>query len=93
MFCYEYCLTSVQRGVHNINTQLIFKSNPGFIFHDSMGFECGSTQELDKVTNFIKERSASGELEEQLHAIWWCNIITHTIIIILMFISKVLHSC
>jgi hypothetical protein len=49
---------------------LIFKSNRGFIFHDSCGFESGSAEEIDKVKAFIAQRAAAKELSQQLHAIW-----------------------
>ncbi|KAJ7018943.1 era-like GTP-binding protein [Mycena alexandri] len=61
-----------RRGIHDIELQLIFKSNPGFIFHDSRGFESGSVEEVAKVKHFITERAATGELPDQLHAIWYC---------------------
>ncbi|KAJ7866353.1 hypothetical protein B0H13DRAFT_2670770 [Mycena leptocephala] len=63
---------SMKRGEHNIENQMIFKSNPGFIFHDSCGFESGVIEETEKVKNFIKTRAASSSLAEQLHAIWYC---------------------
>ncbi|KAJ7854363.1 hypothetical protein B0H13DRAFT_2579013 [Mycena leptocephala] len=63
---------SMERGEHNIENQMIFKSNPGFIFHDSCGFESGTLEETEKAKNFIKTRAASSSLAEQLHAIWYC---------------------
>ncbi|KAJ7817827.1 hypothetical protein B0H13DRAFT_2134313 [Mycena leptocephala] len=60
------------RGEHNIENQMIFKSNPSFIFHDSRGFESGALEETEKAKNFIKTRAASSSLAEQLHAIWYC---------------------
>ncbi|KAI6138890.1 hypothetical protein BKA82DRAFT_1009248 [Pisolithus tinctorius] len=36
---------SLGRGYHNIEHELAFKSNPGFVFHDSSGFEAGSAQQ------------------------------------------------
>ncbi|KAK7026309.1 hypothetical protein R3P38DRAFT_2528891 [Favolaschia claudopus] len=63
---------STQRGLHDIENQLIFKSNPQFIFHDSRGFESGSVEEFDRVKTFILNRAATGSLSEQLHAIWYC---------------------
>ncbi|KAJ7022649.1 GTP-binding protein, partial [Mycena alexandri] len=63
---------SAERGIHDIELQLIFKSNPGFIFHDSRGFESGSVEEVAKVKHFITERAATRELPDQLHAIWYC---------------------
>ncbi|KAJ7222130.1 GTP-binding protein [Mycena pura] len=64
--------TTLLRGEHNIENQMIFKSNPGFIFHDSRGFESGTLEETETVKNFIKTRAASRTLAEQLHAIWYC---------------------
>ncbi|KAJ7077463.1 hypothetical protein C8R43DRAFT_910520 [Mycena crocata] len=63
---------SAERGVHDVNNGLVFKSNPGFIFHDSPGIESGSTVEFEKIKTFISERAASNSLADQLHAIWYC---------------------
>ncbi|KDQ09381.1 hypothetical protein BOTBODRAFT_117217, partial [Botryobasidium botryosum FD-172 SS1] len=60
------------RGEHNINTPLVFPSNPGFIFHDSRGFEAGSDEELQAVTNFLRSKGNERSLRKQLHAIWYC---------------------
>ncbi|KAI0246322.1 hypothetical protein BJV78DRAFT_1277241 [Lactifluus subvellereus] len=61
-----------KRGIHDIKNQLIFRSNPQFIFHDSRGFESGSLDEIETVKSFIAERAQGRELPEQLHAIWYC---------------------
>ncbi|KZP09920.1 hypothetical protein FIBSPDRAFT_963586 [Athelia psychrophila] len=63
---------SRDRGLHDINNAAVFKTNPGFIFHDSRGFESGGAQELEDVKAFISARSDSIELEDQIHAIWYC---------------------
>jgi len=63
-----------QRGMHDVNNQLVFKSNPGFVFHDSRGFEAGAVEELNKVKQFIIERSKMVNLSQQLHVIWWVII-------------------
>ncbi|KAJ7150769.1 hypothetical protein C8R46DRAFT_1124095 [Mycena filopes] len=63
---------SAGRGIHDIKLQFIFKSNPGFIFHDSGGFESGSAEEGNQIQDFIRERGAAKRLSEQLHAIWYC---------------------
>jgi len=63
-------LSVAQRGIHDIKNQLIFKSNPQFIFHDSHGFESGSLDEIKTVKSFIAKRARTRELPEQLHAIW-----------------------
>ncbi|KAG2072223.1 hypothetical protein BDR04DRAFT_981253, partial [Suillus decipiens] len=41
------------RGEHDIENELVFQNNPGFIFHNSCGFEVGSESEFDKVRAFI----------------------------------------
>ncbi len=67
-----------QRGLHDIEHQITYPGS-NFIFHDSQGFESGSTEELDVAQRFIERRSAETELKNQLHAIWYlalCHYIT-----------------
>ena len=59
-----------QRSHHDIENELIFRSNPGFIFHDSQGLESGSAEELELVKGFIMARAVEKELKKQIHAIW-----------------------
>ena len=59
-----------QRGEHDIENQMVFEGNPGFVFHDSRGFEIGGERELKVVQRFIEQRSKADNVEEQLHAIW-----------------------
>ncbi|KDQ52392.1 hypothetical protein JAAARDRAFT_110269, partial [Jaapia argillacea MUCL 33604] len=61
-----------QRGHHHIEHEVTFASNPAFVFHDSRGFEAGSVDEIQAVHNFIESRGKSGDLEKQLHIIWYC---------------------
>ncbi|KAI5988306.1 hypothetical protein F5J12DRAFT_528819 [Pisolithus orientalis] len=63
---------SLRRGYHNIEDELVFKSNPRFVFHDSCGFEAGSEAEFDKVKKFVTGQAKSMKLEERIHAIWYC---------------------
>ncbi|KAL4075049.1 hypothetical protein V8B97DRAFT_1666254 [Scleroderma yunnanense] len=63
---------SLERGYHKIADELVFKSNPGFIFHDSRGFETGSVKELDLMKNFVVDRAATMKLKKRLHVIWYC---------------------
>jgi hypothetical protein len=63
-------LTSSQRGIHDIENEMVFKSNPGFIFHDSRGFEAGGDSELHVVKDFVAGRARQEKLSDQLHAIW-----------------------
>ncbi|KAG2126203.1 hypothetical protein DEU56DRAFT_872939 [Suillus clintonianus] len=61
-----------KRGLHNIENEMIFRSNPGFVFHDSRGFEAGGDSEFDKVKAFIAGRSKETSLKDRIHAIWYC---------------------
>ncbi|KDQ08563.1 hypothetical protein BOTBODRAFT_37856 [Botryobasidium botryosum FD-172 SS1] len=64
--------SSALRGEHNIEYSLMFPSNPGFVFHDSRGFESGAVDELELVRKFIQEKASLGSMRNQLHAIWYC---------------------
>ncbi|KDQ11475.1 hypothetical protein BOTBODRAFT_35346 [Botryobasidium botryosum FD-172 SS1] len=63
---------SALRSEHNIEYSLMFPSSPGFVFHDSRGFESGATDELELVRKFIQEKAGLGSMKNQLHAIWYC---------------------
>ncbi|KAI9429134.1 GTP-binding protein [Lactarius indigo] len=63
-----------ERGIHDIDRPFAFASNPQFIFHDSPGFETGDERQLKKVQSFIEERARATEVDDQLHAIWFCFI-------------------
>ncbi|KAG1745913.1 GTP-binding protein [Suillus paluster] len=67
-----HALMDAQRGNHEITNEMVFKSNPGFVFHDSCGFEAGSEKEFEEMKKFISERANATKLEERLHAIWYC---------------------
>ena len=60
----------MQRGIHDIRRPFAFTSNPGFIFHDSPGFETGDKNQLQEVLSFLEEKAKSAEVDDQLHAIW-----------------------
>ena len=60
----------LQRGEHDIENQMVFEGNPGFVFHDSRGFEAGGDRELKLVQRFIEHRSRASNVRKQLHAIW-----------------------
>ncbi|KAI6115249.1 GTP-binding protein [Pisolithus croceorrhizus] len=63
---------TLARGHHDIKHELVFKSNPGFVFHDSCGFEAGSTQQFDQMRSFVINRAATKKVDERVHAIWFC---------------------
>ncbi|KAG8914418.1 hypothetical protein FRC02_004997 [Tulasnella sp. 418] len=52
--------------------EISFPSNPRLVFHDSRGFEAGSTEEIDDVWRFEKQRSTCTELKDRLRVIWYC---------------------
>ncbi|KAG2748045.1 hypothetical protein P692DRAFT_20835426 [Suillus brevipes Sb2] len=64
--------SSTKRGKHDIKNEMVFKSSPGFVFHDSCGFEAGSEAEFEDMKDFISERVHAKKLEERIHAIWYC---------------------
>ncbi|KDR66155.1 hypothetical protein GALMADRAFT_1202735 [Galerina marginata CBS 339.88] len=60
------------RGMHNIVDEIRFRSLPGFVFHDSCGFEAGSLEELSTVQQFVVNHSSEvNSTQKQLHAIWY----------------------
>ncbi|KAI6008886.1 GTP-binding protein [Pisolithus orientalis] len=63
---------SLKRGYHNIEDELVFKSNPRFVFHDSCGFEAGSEAQFDKMKKFVTDHAKATKLERRIHAIWYC---------------------
>ncbi|KAG1882441.1 hypothetical protein F4604DRAFT_1953459 [Suillus subluteus] len=65
-------MASRERGVHDIENEMVFRNNPGFIFHDSRGFEAGGQPEFDKVQAFIASRSKEKRLKDRIHVIWYC---------------------
>ncbi|KAI6105206.1 GTP-binding protein [Pisolithus croceorrhizus] len=63
---------TLMRGHHDIKHELVFKSNPGFVFHDSCGFEAGSTQQFDQMRSFVVDHAATERVNDRVHAIWFC---------------------
>ncbi|KAI6142237.1 hypothetical protein BKA82DRAFT_1001553 [Pisolithus tinctorius] len=63
---------SLGRGYHNIEDELVFRSNPHFVFHDSCGFEAGSEAEFDEMKKFVTDQAKATKLERRIHAIWYC---------------------
>jgi hypothetical protein len=58
--------------MHNVENELIFRSNDKFVFHDSQGFEAGRADEFLKMKEFIADRAKTTFLKKRIHAIWYC---------------------
>ena len=67
-----------QRGIYDINRPFAFKSNPGFIFHESPGFETGDENQLQEVRLFMEKKAKANDLDDQLHAIWSISLSRRT---------------
>jgi len=63
----------LQRGLHDIDDELIFERHDGYIFHDSRGFEAGGDDELKIVREFVQRKSCEKRLKDRLHAIWFVS--------------------
>ncbi|KAI6037652.1 hypothetical protein EDC04DRAFT_2106928 [Pisolithus marmoratus] len=63
---------TLTRGCHDIQHELVFGSNPGFVFHDSCGFEAGSTQQFNQMKHFVDDHAMTTRVNERIHAIWFC---------------------
>ncbi|KAF8126033.1 hypothetical protein EV363DRAFT_1175093 [Boletus edulis] len=63
---------SMGRGIHNVENELIFRSNNKLVLHDSQGFEAGREDEFSRIQKFIKDRAMTTILKKRLHAIWYC---------------------
>ncbi|KAF9465740.1 hypothetical protein BDZ94DRAFT_1306800 [Collybia nuda] len=60
------------RGLHNIENEMVFRSNPTFVFHDSCGFEAGGVDEFETVKAFVYGRAREDVFGGQVHVIWYC---------------------
>jgi septin family protein len=65
--------SSAERGEHDVETQIVYPTAKGFIFHDSRGFEAGAVDELQKVREFVSKRAKREQMKDQLHAIWYVD--------------------
>ncbi|KAJ6590739.1 hypothetical protein B0H10DRAFT_2092139 [Mycena sp. CBHHK59/15] len=59
-------------GKHDINVPLTSSTNNRIVIHDSQGFETGEEENIQKVLDFINDRSNMPALGDRLHAIWVC---------------------
>ncbi|TFK69260.1 hypothetical protein BDN72DRAFT_622018 [Pluteus cervinus] len=59
-------------GRANISFGYICEENPRFILHDSQGFEHGGANTWGLVEQFLRQRNASPDVQDHVHAIWLC---------------------
>ena len=55
--------------MHDIENEMVFRSNSGFVFHDSRGFEAGGIKEFDLMKDFASEHAKTTFLKKRIHAI------------------------
>ncbi|KAI6151540.1 GTP-binding protein, partial [Pisolithus tinctorius] len=72
----QHSVECIQRGYHNIEDELVFRSNPRFVFHDSCGFEAGGEGQFDMMKKFVMDRARTPKLNQRIHAIWFCIALT-----------------
>ncbi|KAI6110659.1 hypothetical protein EV401DRAFT_297308 [Pisolithus croceorrhizus] len=84
---------SLTRGLHNIEAELVFRSNPRFVFHDSRGFEAGSEEQFDTMKKFVADRAETTELDKRIHAIWFCIPLTESHRLVLAAEKKFFEEC
>ncbi|KAJ7212647.1 hypothetical protein GGX14DRAFT_446771 [Mycena pura] len=67
-----------ERGICDINHEIVSQQNPRFVLHDSMGFEPGEMENFEKAKIFLKSRSGESVLlKDRVHVIWLCIQVPH----------------
>ncbi|KAK6853685.1 hypothetical protein PG995_010497 [Apiospora arundinis] len=59
-------------GVHNVKEPITWPDRPDIIIHDSGGFEAAALKEFEAIEDFLREKSEVTEIDDRLHAIWFC---------------------
>ncbi|KAG2063346.1 hypothetical protein BDR04DRAFT_961557, partial [Suillus decipiens] len=54
----------IQCGNHDIKNEMVFTTNPRFVFHDSYGFKASSADKFESMKKFISECSNVMKLED-----------------------------
>ncbi|KAG8993479.1 hypothetical protein FRB94_010742, partial [Tulasnella sp. JGI-2019a] len=58
------------RGLHDIDLEITYPSQPGFVFHDSRGPGDWSTDGLNLVHKFLVQRAR--KKGDAVHIVWYC---------------------
>ncbi|GJE96834.1 GTPase domain-containing protein [Phanerochaete sordida] len=64
--------TAHERGKHDIERELDFRTNDKLVAHDSEGFEAGEEAQYRVVTEFIRRRGTMQDVNQRLHMVWYC---------------------
>ncbi|KAI6107153.1 hypothetical protein EV401DRAFT_1871985, partial [Pisolithus croceorrhizus] len=83
----------LQCGVHNIEDELVFQSNPHFVFHDSCGFEAGSKEQFEVMKKFVMDRANTTKLDRRIHAIWFCIPLNESHRLVMAAEKKIFNEC
>ncbi|KAG6327061.1 hypothetical protein ID866_12028 [Astraeus odoratus] len=59
-----------QRGMADIEKELVSPLNDRFVLHDSKGFEAADGNNYETVKGFITSRNKCQNVGDKLHAIW-----------------------
>ncbi|KAI6139090.1 hypothetical protein BKA82DRAFT_4399415 [Pisolithus tinctorius] len=84
---------SLRHGDHRIEYELVFKSNPHYVFHDSCGFEAVSEEQFNMMKKFVIDHAKMPKLEKQIHAIWFCIPLSESHRMITMAERKFFDEC
>ncbi|KAG6380320.1 hypothetical protein JVT61DRAFT_8429 [Boletus reticuloceps] len=82
-------LDRYQRGLHNVEDELIFRSNDKLIFHDSRGFEAGSKDEFLQMKKFVADRAKTTVLKKRI-AFQWTSITEQSNVLRKCFLTNVI---
>jgi len=63
---------TMERGLHNIDDEVVITDRDCYVFHDTRGFESGSEVEREIIREFVHRKSRGKRLKNRLHAIWYC---------------------
>ncbi|KIK25378.1 hypothetical protein PISMIDRAFT_96780 [Pisolithus microcarpus 441] len=91
--CALHSVFSRLHGHHNIEDELVFQTNPGFMFHDSCGFEAGSEEQFDMMKKFVRDHAKTTKLDERIHAIWFCIPLTESHRMVMAAERKFFDEC
>jgi hypothetical protein len=67
----------------------VFRSNPGFVFHDSCGWEAGGEDTFLEMGGFVSERASTRILDQRIHAIWQAIISMKLYVMVILSLAGI----